>query len=681
MKPVYDQRGQRVKNQANIYLPAPREIKIRPRQIADPPSDFTGREEDLADIHFALDHGERTIVIYGMGGVGKTTLAQRLAQDLLPQYPFQLHLDLKGTDDKPLTPEEAMSKIIRSLHPSIALPSDTTEIENLYTSVLHNKAVIILADNARNASQVQPLIKKKTCCVIVTSRDQFLLPDSYPRLLEVLRPEVACQFLASIVKRIPTSNSGRTSTLNYYSKVEEFASDIVAMCGCLPLAVRAAGSFLGVSQKDPLNYAEELQSEVTRLQRIGNTGVDKGVEASIGLSYKYLPESTRELFEKLSVFRHEFDRDAEKLICDDTANNEHLNTLVEYSLVEYHTVSDKYKLHDLVRIFASARLHDKKNYNLRYAIYYLEILEKADRLYRKGAAQAIGSRRLIDANIENIVSGQRFAAELFKNEPSDMEFARLCIGYTQCDCISQRLFPATHYEWQMVALMAGEQLNDVKITIVQHGASGSAHTITGELMLARNAYLNQLQLARTNNDQFGESDALGNLGNVYLELGEIDTSLNFYRQQIASLHKIKDRHGKHIALANLGIAYRSRDPDRALRILTRELVYARAAGDLHSETIIRINLGLICCDLGDTNKAIKEFYREARNIAQRTGDQRNEAIALWNMSLAYANGRKNYERAIFYATLAAKLFEGIEERNLQMIQAALEDWQLRSIQE
>lgn len=92
------------------------------RQIPPPPADFTGREAELAE---TLEQGGVTISgLQGMGGVGKTALALKLAEELAARYAdAQIYLDLKGGSREPLTPAQAMSHVIRSFHPQAPLPT------------------------------------------------------------------------------------------------------------------------------------------------------------------------------------------------------------------------------------------------------------------------------------------------------------------------------------------------------------------------------------------------------------------------------------------------------------------------------------------------------------------------------------------------------------------------------
>src|SRR5262249_30277677 len=72
------------------------------RQLPPPPPDFTGREKELADLRQNLSADVTISGVRGMGGVGKTALALKLADELKNSYSdAQFYLDLKGVSAQP----------------------------------------------------------------------------------------------------------------------------------------------------------------------------------------------------------------------------------------------------------------------------------------------------------------------------------------------------------------------------------------------------------------------------------------------------------------------------------------------------------------------------------------------------------------------------------------------------
>lgn len=88
-------------------------------QLSAPPRDFTGREAELKELTEQLGRGVTIAGAQGAGGVGKTALALKLAEQIKDRYPdAQFYLDLRGVSERPLTAIDAMLHVIRSFHPT-----------------------------------------------------------------------------------------------------------------------------------------------------------------------------------------------------------------------------------------------------------------------------------------------------------------------------------------------------------------------------------------------------------------------------------------------------------------------------------------------------------------------------------------------------------------------------------
>ena len=304
-----------------------------PHQIPAPPPDFTGRESELAGLLEAQASGACISGLRGLGGVGKSALAFKLAAALAERYPDgQLFIDMRGTSDPALSPAQAMAQVIRVWHPEERLPEDEAELSKLYRSLLHGKRVLLLLDNARDRAQVEPLLLHPGCFVLVTTRWRFALPGVKTLDLEALRLDEAVQLLLAIEPRL-NGAAGRLAEL----------------CGCVPLALRVSASALAESPSLPV--AEFLQKfEQARVQL-------SGMDASLRMSYDLLDPARQAALCRLSVFPAPFDRPAAAAVweLDEPIAQPALDTLVNASLLEWDAATG-FRLHDLVRAFADGLL-------------------------------------------------------------------------------------------------------------------------------------------------------------------------------------------------------------------------------------------------------------------------------------------------------------------------------------
>jgi hypothetical protein len=228
-------------------------------QLPPPPSEFTGREKELAELRRGLKDGALICGAQGMGGVGKTALALKLAEELKPRYPdAQFYLDLRGASSEPLPATRAMEHVIRAYHPAAKLPDDPDALSALFHSTLEGKRALLLWDNVKDAAQVAPLRPPATCLMLVTSRRHFAFQGLRSIDLDQMTEEEACELLLKIEPRIGGE-----------------AKRIAKLCGYLPLALELAASALKVRKGvPPAEFARRLSDSERRIKLLDKTDSD-----------------------------------------------------------------------------------------------------------------------------------------------------------------------------------------------------------------------------------------------------------------------------------------------------------------------------------------------------------------------------------------------------------------------
>jgi tetratricopeptide (TPR) repeat protein len=599
-------------------------------QLPQPPADFTGREELIAQLleDFAKRKGAAITGLTGMGGIGKTALGLVVAHQIAKDYPdAQIFLDLKGTTT-PLSAADAMRHVVLSFEPAADLRAqDESGMGDAYRSVLHGKRVLLFFDNARSAEQIAPLRPPETCTMLVTSRWAFGLPGLHTRRVDLMKPESAEQFLLELCPRIGDQ------------------SDVLAKaCAYLPLALRIAGSFSQVNTDWPVKrYVAQLEDRKGRLAALHESReqaeltTEPDLLATFEMSYNQLPEEDRKRWRMLGVFPTSFDWIAASALWemgeDDARKLPGL--LLRYSLLDYDETSERYSLHDLLADYALSQMdpEEETEAQLKHATHYRNVLSTANVLYGKGGENVLTGLRLFDLEIENIRAGQAWVS----NNSAEVDYLKLCNEYPNAgyEILSLRLHPREYIVWLENGLKASRTLDDKAYEGYHLGNLGLAYYSLGEPRKAIEYYEQHLTIAKEIGHRQGEGNALNNLGLAYADLGEPRKAIEYYEQSLVIKREIGDRRGEGSSLNNLGNAYRALgDARKAIEYHEQHLTIAKEIGHRRGEGNSLGNLGSAYADLGEPRKAI-EYHEQSLAISREIGDRRGEGQSLNNLGLAY----------------------------------------------
>ncbi|WP_240507278.1 NB-ARC domain-containing protein, partial [Streptomyces kanamyceticus] len=205
---------------------------------------------------------------------------------------------------------------------------------------------------------VRPLLPGAPgCAVLVTSRSRTIaLPGVRLVDVDVMDEAEALGLLAAIVG--PERVSAEPAA----------AGELVAACGGLPLAVRIAAARLAARPgRSVADLAARLRDERRRLDEL--RVADLGVEATFRLGYEALAPELARAFRVLSLcYMPSFCRGAAAALLD--VSEEEAETtverLVDAGLMELHD-DDRYRYHDLVRLFAARQCERQESATERAA--------------------------------------------------------------------------------------------------------------------------------------------------------------------------------------------------------------------------------------------------------------------------------------------------------------------------
>jgi tetratricopeptide (TPR) repeat protein len=599
-------------------------------QLRPPIADFVGRQEEIARLTAVLcqaQTGEGRIAaicgVRGMGGIGKTTLAEYVAHQLRPLFPdAQLVIDLRGASTEPLTPAQALQQLMRAFMPEEKLPEELPALQTRYRSLLNGRRALILADDARDAIQVRPLLPPTGCALLVTSRQRFALDGMATLDLARLSDAEAIRLLQSIYPRL----------------IDDQAKRLAHLCGCLPLALRVSAGILLNDEALPVErYLTQLADERRRLAQLRDPDdPERDVAATLGMSYATLDPSTQTAFRRLGVLAADADL---KLIAAELEQSTEeaegvLRLLLRRSLVEYDPVRERWGLHDLVRVFALEQLAEageEHAVRLRYAEQVIRVIQAADQHYHGGG----------DGNLEGL--GQ------FDREHAHLEAVRAWLWAQPPTPTTDALLIAEAHATQHIGqfrdpLRGVQVLHHERATAAaqrqgnQHaqgrflGNLGNAYFFLGEIPFAITLYTQWLSIAQEVGDRSQEGQALGGLGNAYGMLGETLRAIGYLEQWQTIAQEVGDRCGEGRALGNLGYTYLKLGEARtAIGYLKRDLVIAQEVGDRWGEGMALDNLGSAYYLLGNFVEALA-CNEAAYRLAQETRNRWLEGMTLHNLA-------------------------------------------------
>ncbi|GGP73088.1 AfsR/SARP family transcriptional regulator [Streptomyces abikoensis] len=238
------------------------------------PVGFTGRETLTGEVRAALAEGD-VVVLTGPGGTGKTALATHTARAVRAAYPDGLlHVDLRGTDPEPVDTGAALAGLLHALGVTdAALPDDVERRAALYRSLLADRRVLVVLDDAHDTAQarlLQPGVPG--CAALVTTRSpDLVLPGARTVGVDAMEEKEALAMLTAV-------GGGRAADSAVAGG--DAARSVVAACERLPLALRIAGARLTTPPAwTPGDLAARLAEE---RQRLGTLHADVGAGAGAG---------------------------------------------------------------------------------------------------------------------------------------------------------------------------------------------------------------------------------------------------------------------------------------------------------------------------------------------------------------------------------------------------------------
>jgi DNA-binding SARP family transcriptional activator/tetratricopeptide (TPR) repeat protein len=586
---------------------------------------FVGRKAELARLDALLpaSNSRRTVVISavdGTAGVGKTALAVHWAHRVKTRFrDGSLYADLHGYDPgAPAEPAQVLDHFLAVLEvPAASVPTDLDAKAALYRSLLDERRMLILLDNAASPAQVRPLLPGSPgCLVLVTSRDRLIglvARDRAQRIsLDVLPLDDAVDLLATFIGAERVAAELPT------------ARRLAGMCARLPVALCVAGERVAVDTKRTLAEAvDELTDEQRRLDLLDADGDQQtAVRAVFSWSYDALKEVAARAFRLLGLHPGtEIDGYAMAALAARTLDRAAgmLGALAQAHLIEA-TGPGRYRMHDLLRAYAAELGQAHPQAERRAA------LTRLFDMYLAASAEAMDTIAPFERSRR-----PRVAVPATPLPPmADPAAARAWLELHRPTLVAVARHAASNgWQGHTVALSA------TLVRYLDGGHYSDGHTIHG---LA-------VEAARAVGDRAAQAHALTNLGLVERRHGRYHLAAEHVTEALALFRAIGDGQGQARSLGVLGqIRWRQNRLPEAADQFSVALDAFRQLGDRVGQAASLGNLGNIAERQGRYDEA-GSYFEEARSLYRQIGDRHSEAQALSSLALI-DDRRGRYQRAV-----------------------------------
>jgi DNA-binding SARP family transcriptional activator len=665
-----------------------------PRQLPAAVVCFTGRHAELAALTGLLGPGTGgpapalvISAIGGMAGVGKTALAVQWAHQVAGRFPDgQLYVNLRGYDPSatPVAPEAAMRGFLDALGvPPERIPPGPQAQAGLYRSLVADRRMLIVLDNARDEQQVRPLLPASPASlVLVTSRSQLggLGAAEGARLisLDVLSHGEAVQLLAA---RLGTARAAAEP-----AAVDQIAS----LCAHLPLALAVASARATARPGFPLAaLADELADSAGRLDALDAGDPGSSVRAVFSWSYHQLTPDAARMFRLLGI--HPGPDIAVPAAASLTTlavpdARRLLRELARAHLIAEH-VPGRYAFHDLLRAYAAEQAHHtdsdtgRREATGRVLDHYLHTAARAARLInlatepvvlappRPGAApgqpadypQAMA---WFDAEHHVLLAAITLAAESGLDThawqlPSAMEPFLKARGHWQ-ECAAA----------QGTALAAATRLGDTAAQALSGRLLAGACTNLGDHDQARGHFTSSLTLCQRLGNRLGQARIQHGLGVLAERQGRYADALGHSEQALRLCQAIGDKPGEAGALNNVGWYHGLLGDYQQARVFCRQALTVKTeAGDRWLEGDAWDSLGYAEHHLGNLAEAA-DCYQRALSIARESGHRFVEATTLTHLGdTRHAAGELAQARQAWQQALA--ILDDLQHPGVGLVRAKL----------
>ncbi|WP_033401247.1 ATP-binding protein [Actinokineospora enzanensis] len=642
-----------------ITINQSRSLRPVPQQLPPVPHGFVGRADQLAELDTPFS------VIGGTGGIGKTWLALTWAHRNRDRFPDgQLFVDLHGfSPTGHALPADVLAGFLEALGVDRDnQPNNRDRRSDLFRSLVADKRMLVVLDNALDSEQVMPLLPGgPNCTVVVTSRSHL--------------PGLVCrQGVRAVHLDVLTDAEARALLSTSLGRVD---GELVRLCGGFPLALGVIAARFAADPRVPLEDAvAELRTQ--GLGALDSTDPSASLPTVLSWSLRHLTPPRRSAFALLGIAPGPNIGLAAAAHLTGLSEGETygvLRALVEASLID-RTPGGRYAMHDLVRAYAISLSPPAEAATRRVLDFYIHTAHTACHLLNphrqparpgslmscppglsteeRGLVPADDAAALawFDAETVNLIAAQRVAvAHGWYQAVADLAWAlagyhdrRGCLHdritvWTAVLSVAEHLPPETSVRAHRHigrahadlgrpdqgihhlrhALDLAHHCGDTTQQAHAHRELGRAHGRQGDDPRAMAHATEAVTLFRTLDNEVWEAIALNQAAWCATRLGRHDLARSYCAAALALHHAHDNADGTAAVLDTLGYTeHNSGDHDQAIHHYEHSLRLSEEVGNTYRRADTLDRLGHPHASLGHTNQSCTA-WQEALTLYRAQG--------------------------------------------------------------
>ncbi len=588
------------------------------------PSALIGRSAELEQLNsMVADQAVRLVTITGPGGVGKTSLALTLAQQLIDSGHVLSFIAL--------TPLESVDQLLAAIATALGgIPDQQRVLLAQVANLLQAQPHILVLDNAEHlldsAAVIAELLEQAPATtILVTSRRRLQLRDEWVfRLTGLPTPAHTASDDPAAYSAIQLFVQSAQRATRQFQLTAHNQTAVVQICQLvagLPLGLELAAAWTHM-----LEPAAIVQEIISNLDFLASTARDlptrhRSLRAVFEHSWQLLADQERLCLARLTVFRGAFTRQSAAAVA--AASLQLLSLLVDASLV-HRTAHSRYDLHPLIRQYAAQQLqalaHEQDTTQARFIEHYTEMLAEWEQpLCQHHDRQALAAIR---DEIDNLRQWIDWALALRRYSDIQRGAETLAHFYEAVGWIpeGQQRFSAAVQQLELLEHSSEwSELDDQQHQQIQHtrclllAKQATFEQLIGDIAQLRATLTALSTLAERCAAPQWQSDVLRIWGTALRYLGKdaqeceqvLEQAIAGYTatgdvlNTIRSMFMLADLHTHHARTA------------AALHYLERGLALNRQLGSSYMQALLLSGMGVACVHQQHTQQQAAHYFKEA----------------------------------------------------------------------